>query len=45
MIPEQRKSYQEYLSDFDPSPIGNGEDYLSPLSEDEWLERNTKQEN
>jgi hypothetical protein len=38
MTPEQRKAYQEYLADFDPSPIGNGEDYLYPLSEDAWLE-------
>ena len=38
MTPEQRKAYQEYLDDFDPSPIGYGEDYLYPLSEDSWLE-------
>jgi len=38
MTPEERKGYQEYLADFDPSPIGNGEDYLYPLSEDSWLE-------
>ena len=38
MTPEERKAYQEYLDDFDPSPIGNGEDYLYPLSEDDWLE-------
>ena len=38
MTPEERKGYQEYLADFDPSPIGNGDDYLYPLSEDEWLE-------
>ena len=38
MTPEERKAYQEYLDDFDPSPIGNGEDYLYPLSEDAWLE-------
>ena len=37
MTPEQRKAYQEYLDEFDPSPIGNGEDYLYPLSEDSWL--------
>jgi hypothetical protein len=38
MTPEQRKAYQEYLDDFDPTPIGYGEDYLYPLSEDGWLE-------
>ena len=38
MTPEERKAYQEYLADFDPSPIGNGEDYIYPLSEDQWLE-------
>ena len=39
MTPEERKGYQEYLADFDPSPIGNGEDYIYPLSADEWLEQ------
>ena len=38
MTPEERKAYQEYLNDFNPSPIGYGEDYLYPLSEDDWLE-------
>ena len=38
MTPEESKAYQEYLADFDPSPIGNGEDYLYPLSEDGWLD-------
>ena len=38
MTPEQRKEYQEYLAEFDPSPIGNGDDYLYPLSADAWLE-------
>ena len=38
MTPEERKVYQEYLADFDPSPIGNGEDYIYPLYEDGWLE-------
>ena len=38
MTPEQRKAYQEYLDEFDPSPIGYGDDKLSPLSEDGWLE-------
>ena len=37
MTPEERKAYQEYLADFE-SPIGNGEDYIYPLSEDGWLE-------
>ena len=40
MTPEERKAYQEYLDDFDPTPIGNGEDYLYPLSADAWLEDN-----
>ena len=39
MTPEEHKGYQEYLADFDPSPIGNGEDYIYPLSEDAWLEQ------
>jgi len=39
MTIEQRRAYQEYLADFDPSPIGNGEDYIYPLSEDGWLEQ------
>ena len=38
MTPKQREAYQEYLADFDPSPIGNGDDYLYPLSADAWLE-------
>ncbi|WP_186522646.1 hypothetical protein [Synechococcus sp. SYN20] len=38
MTPQQCKDYQEYLADFDPSPIGNGDDYLYPLSADQWLE-------
>ena len=38
MTIEQRKAYQEYLAEFDPSPIGNGEDYLYPISADSWLE-------
>ena len=32
MTPKQREAYQEYLAEFDPSPIGNGDDYLYPLS-------------
>ena len=42
MTPEQRKAYQEYLAEFDPSPIGNGEDYLYPISADSWLEEQEK---
>ena len=38
MTEEQRKAYQEYLDDFDPTPQYGGEDYLYPLSEDGWLE-------
>ncbi len=38
MTPEQRKAYQEYLADFDPTPYYGGEDYYYPLSEDGWLE-------
>jgi hypothetical protein len=44
MTDEQRKAYQEYLDEFDPSPIGYGEDYLYPLSEDDWLEEYAKEE-
>ena len=40
----QRIAYQEYLDDFDPSPIGNGEDYIYPLSEDGWLEEYATEE-
>ena len=39
MTPEERKAYQEYLADFDPSPIGTGEAYIYLLSEDGWLEK------
>lgn len=39
MTDEQRKAYQEYLDDFDPSPITYEGDYLYPLSEDAWLEQ------
>ena len=38
MTTEPSKAYQEYLAEFDPSPIGYGEDYLYPLSADSWLE-------
>lgn len=38
MTPEQRKTYQEYLADFDPTPQYGGEDYDEPMSEDAWLE-------
>ena len=39
MTPEQRKAYQEYLADFDPTPQYGGEDYDYPMSEDAWLEQ------
>lgn len=29
--------YQSYLDDFDPSPIGYGDDYGMPLDYDSWL--------
>ena len=38
MTPEQRKAYQEYLDDFDPTPQYGGDDYDYPMSEDAWLE-------
>jgi hypothetical protein len=38
MTPEERKLYQEYLADFDPTPQHGGDDYDYPLSEDSWLE-------
>lgn len=38
MTTQQRDAYHEYLAEFDPSPIGNGDDYLYPLSADAWLE-------
>ena len=38
LTPELLKAYKEYLAEFDPSPIGNGEDYLYPMSEDSWLD-------
>lgn len=38
MTAEQFVAYAKYLADFDPSPIGNGEDFLYPLSADSWLE-------
>ena len=38
MTPEERKAYQEYLADFDPTPQYGGDDYDYPLSEDSWLE-------
>ena len=37
MTPEQRKSYQEYLADFDPTPQYGGDDYDYPMSADAWL--------
>ena len=38
MTPKQKAEYEEYLAEFDPSPTGNGEDYLYPISADSWLE-------
>ena len=38
LTPELLKAYKEYLAEFDPSPIGNGEDYLYPMSEDAFVE-------
>ena len=38
LTPELLKAYKEYLAEFDPSPIGYGEDYLYPMSEDAWLD-------
>ena len=39
MTPEERKSYQEYLADFDPTPQYGGDDYDYPMSADAWLEK------
>ena len=39
MTPDERKGYQEYLADFDPTPQYGGEDYDYPMSEDAWLEQ------
>jgi len=33
------KGYQDYLDNFDPTPLYNGEDYLTPMSIDEWIEQ------
>ena len=38
MTDEQRKAYQEYLDDFDPTPQYYGDDYGTPMSEDAWLD-------
>ena len=38
MTPEQRKAYQDYLDNFDPTPQYGGDDYDYPMSEDAWLE-------
>ena len=40
MTPTQSKHYQEYLKDFDPTPLYRGDDYLYPMSADQWLEEN-----
>ncbi len=44
MTPEERKAYEEYLSDFDPTPQHGGDDYDYPLSADSWLEMNQRQD-
>ena len=44
LTPELLKAYKEYLAEFDPSPIGNGEDYLYPMSEDAWLDELLEEE-
>ncbi len=44
MTPEERKLYQEYLDDFDPTPQHGGDDYDYPLSADSWLEMNQRQD-
>lgn len=31
-------SYEEYLSDFDPTPLYGGDDWLTPLSKEDWEE-------
>ena len=38
MTPKQRKEYEEYLADFDPTPQHGGDDYDYPMSADAWLE-------
>ena len=38
MTPKQRKEYEEYLADFDPTPQYGGDDYDYPMSADAWLE-------
>ena len=38
MNPTQSKAYQEYLDEFDPTPLYGGDDYSYPMSADEWLE-------
>ena len=45
LTPELLKRYKEYLAEFDPSPIGNGEDYLYPMSEDSWIDELLEEEN
>ncbi len=31
-------SYEEYLAEFDPTPLYGGDDWMTPLSEEDWLE-------
>jgi hypothetical protein len=30
--------YEEYLADFDPTPLYCGDDYLIPMDKDDWME-------
>ena len=45
MTPCESKHYQEYLHDFDPTPLYGGDDYLYPLSAEDWLERYEEDQN
>ena len=44
LTPELLKAYKEYLAEFHPSPIGNGEDYHFPMTEDTWLDELLEEE-
>ena len=35
---EAQNAYDEYRNDFDPTPLYNGEDYLTPMSFDDFAE-------
>jgi len=30
--------YEEYLDEFDPTPLYCGDDYLIPMDKDDWME-------